>query len=243
VSNSDLKPTEPAAAESRPPEVAAAAAAELSTCWNRIGLYGDGSCPELRRFVHCRNCPVYSNAALQLLNRPMPPDYRQAWTKHFAVEKKRTAPGNISALVFRISAEWLALPTQALQEVAEPRRVHSLPHRQQGIVLGLANIRGELLLCISLGHLLGLDRLPSRERLRGVQHRLLVVAWDGSRLAFPVDEVLGTHRFDSQELKAPPATVAKSVPTYTQGILYWRERTVGVLDPNALFSTLNRSLT
>ena len=39
------------------------ARAGLNDCWNKIGVRGDGSCPELARHVHCRNCPVYSASA------------------------------------------------------------------------------------------------------------------------------------------------------------------------------------
>src|SRR5882724_2541617 len=131
---------------------------DLRTCWSEIGVQGDGSCPKLQEFIHCRNCPVYSNAGVQLLNRPLPPDYRQEWTEHFARKKKTAAPARISAVLFRIESEWLALPTPAFQEVAERRLIHSLPHRRSGLVLGLANIRGELLICVSLSRLLGLEK-------------------------------------------------------------------------------------
>jgi chemotaxis-related protein WspD len=57
-----------------------------------------------------------------------------------------------------------------------------------------------------------------------------------------VDEVCGIHRFDMQQLQEPPATLAKSNQTFTRGILHWEGRTVGFLDPNALFSALDRSL-
>ena len=32
-------------------------------CWRVIGVTGDRSCPELERFIHCRNCPVLAEAA------------------------------------------------------------------------------------------------------------------------------------------------------------------------------------
>ena len=181
--------------------------------------------------------------AVQLLDRPLLPQCRREWTEHFAQPKKLAAPARTSALVFRINAEWLALPTQAFQEVAERRPVHSLPHRRQGIVLGLVNIRGELLICVSLGHLLGLERTPSGQTRRRTYDRLLVANWDGNRLVFPADEVRGIHRFQMSELKEPPATLAKSNLSYTQGLLPWQGRTVGFLDADLLFSSLNRSLT
>jgi len=218
-------------------------AGEIYACWNEIGVYGDGSCPDLAQFVHCRNCPVYSHAGARLLSRDLPPGYRGEWTAHFAGKKALATPGKISALLFRISDEWLALPTQAFQEVAERRLIHSLPHRRQGIVLGLANFRGELVICVSLGRTLGVEKVLSRQPLRTIYDRLLVANWDGKRLAFPVDEVHGIHRFEEQQLRLPPATLSNSRESYSRGIFQWQERAVGFLDADLLFSHLNRSLT
>lgn len=216
---------------------------QQAACWNEAGVYGTGSCPELSRLVHCRNCPVYSAAGAELLNRPLPPGYRREWTEHFAIEKKTGEPAKTSGVIFRLRTEWLALPTQAFQEVAERRPIHSLPHRRRGLVLGLANIRGELLICVSVGCLLGLEPAGLLPAARAVYHRLLVINWEGNRLAFPVDEVHGPHRFHVQELKAPPATLAKANPSFTRGVFHWGERAVGLLDAELLFTTLNRSLT
>jgi chemotaxis-related protein WspD len=215
---------------------------EISACWNQIGVHGDSTCPELQKFIRCRNCPVYANAAVQVLDRPLLSQYRKEWTEHFAQPRQLTAPAKASALVFRIGEEWLGLGTQAFQEVAERRPVHSLPHRQRGIVLGLVNIRGELLICVSLGHLLGLEGPPRGPGVCRTYDRLLVTGWDGNRLVFPADEVRGIHRFQVSELREPPATLTKSNLSYTQGLLSCAGRTVGLLDAQRLFSSLNRSL-
>jgi chemotaxis-related protein WspD len=242
VNNSDLPARDPARASRPSPPPANGQAVEIHACWNEIGVHGDGSCPDLQGFIRCRNCPVYAGAGVRLLDRPPPPEYRREWKEHFAREKQAAAPRKHSAVIFRINAEWLALPTEAFQEVAERRPVHSLPHRQHGIILGLVNVRGELLICVSLGHWLGLENLLPRETLRTVHHRLLVGDWGGNRLVFPVDEVCGIRRFDPQQLQEPPATLARSNLAFTRGILKWEERSVGLLDPDRLFSSLNRSL-
>ena len=52
----------------------------LDDCWNRIGVRGDASCPELARHVHCHNCPVHAAAALALLDREPPEGSGAAWT-------------------------------------------------------------------------------------------------------------------------------------------------------------------
>lgn len=215
---------------------------EIDTCWNRIGVYGDHSCTELSKFVHCRNCSLFSNAAHRLLDRALPEEYRREWTAHFAQEKKTAAPAKLSAIVFRLGNEWLALPTAAFQEVAERRRIHSLPHRRQTPVLGLVNIRGELLICVSLGRILGQDRGAERHRTPGATERLLVASWQGSRLVFPVDDVQGIHRFQGNELREPPATVAKSRPSFSEGVLIWRGQPVGFLNPAQLFNSLDKAL-
>jgi len=243
VSTFELPTQHPAVTGAASQPLARLPPVESDACWNEMGVHGDGSCRELPQHIHCRNCPVYSNAGVRLLDRPLPPEYRREWTQHFAQPKQLAAPRRNSAVLFRINAEWLALPTKAFQEVAERRPVHSLPHRRQGIVLGLVNVRGELLICVSLARLLGLEEVPPRQPPGATHERLLVAEWDGNRFVFPVDEIRGIHRFEMQELKAPPATLANSNFSHTQGVLYWQERAVGLLDANLLFSSLNRSLT
>jgi len=214
----------------------------LHDCWNSIGVVGDNSCRELVRHVHCHNCPVYSAAAAQFLDRPLTADYRREWTDHFAREKKIATPAKTSAIIFRISNEWLSMPTEAFQEIAERRGLHSLPHRRRGVVLGIVNIRGELLICASLGKLLGLDATAPIKRQLAVFDRLLVANWNGQRFAFPVDEVHGVHRFHSADLREPPATVSRSGFNCATGVFPWRNFTVGFLDPESLVAALNRNL-
>jgi len=237
-------------AESRAPALECAPDPRPSTldplpvydCWSTIGVSGNGTCRELQKFIHCRNCPVYSAAGLQLLDRPLTPEYRRERTGHYAEAKTLTQAARTSLVIFRIGAEWLALPTPAFQEVAERRFMHTLPQRRHSVALGLVNIRGELLICASLARLLGLEPETPRDKSRAIHDRLLVINWDGHRLAFPVDEVHGIHRFHRDEMKEPPATISKSALTYTQGVFTWRERSVGFLNADSLFSALNPAL-
>jgi len=214
----------------------------VDACWSRIGVYGDASCPELVRFVHCRNCQVYSDAGVTLLDRPLPEGYRRERSEHFALLKERPATRPASALVFRVHKEWLALPADTILEVAERRAIHTLPHRRQGIVAGLVNIRGELLICISLGRLLGMDKSEPRPKDPHHFDRLLVARWNNHRLVFPVEEVHGVHKFAPRDLTEPPHTVGKSNLRYTRGVFTWKDHSVGFLDAELLFSTLSRSL-
>jgi len=172
----------------------------------------------------------------------LPMEYRRERTLHYAEVKKLVQPAKTSVVVFRLSTEWLALPTVAFQEVAEHRFVHTLPHRRRSVVLGLVNVRGELLICVSLARLLGLESEKPRERSGVAYDRLLVTHWEGKRLVFPVDEVHGIQRVRQDEMKEPPTTISKSALTHTRGIFPWRDRSVGFLNGDSLFGALNQSL-
>ncbi len=218
---------------------------QLHDCWNRIGVRGDSSCPELSQRAHCRNCPVYSASAADLLNRDAPPGYLADRTRHFEQAVDRGESEKQSAIVFRIGSEWFALSTLAFDEIADQRAIHALPHRRGGGVLGLVNVRGELLICLSLAKIMGLEEAalagPTKDR-RG-RRRLIILRHAEGRLAFPVDEVQSIHRFDPADLRAVPATVAKAAASYTTGVLAWADRLVGCLDGQRILEALNRGVT
>ena len=179
--------------------------------------------------------------ALRLLDREPPPDYLREWTERIAAEKALAESGTTSAVIFRIGGERLALPTVIFQEVAEQCPIHSLPHRRNAVVAGVVNVRGELLVCASLGALLEVDTGRVEPARKSVP-RLLVVNRDGNRLAFPVDEVHGVHRYLPHELRPVPDTLKKATATFTKGLLPWRDGTVACLDDELLFYSLDKSL-
>src|SRR5258708_6446608 len=114
-------------------------------CWNTIGVRGDRSCAELTRHAHCRNCPVYAAAATELLRTAPCDGALEDRTSHLAQPKALDQGDVASVVIFRLADEWLALPTAAVAEVVNQKPIHTLPHRTGGLVLGITNVRGELL--------------------------------------------------------------------------------------------------
>ena len=222
----------------------------LQDCWNQVGVWGDSTCPRLAEAAHCRNCPVYASASARLLHGEPPADYLREWTERLARPRPAAeAAKTLSVMIFRLGAEWFALSAAAFQEVAEPRPVHSLPHRRGKILKGLVNIRGELIVCVSLGDALRVEEAagvngshPAPDPARTCYERLLVVATAGGRLAFPVSEVHGIEPFAPGQLQPVPETLALASVRFTRGILPWKGRRVGCVDDELLFQTLNRSL-
>jgi chemotaxis-related protein WspD len=216
----------------------------LNDCWNRIGIRGDGSCPELQRHVHCRNCPTYSVAAASLLDRAPPVGEAAIWRSESASPKRLPIEGTESILIFRVGGEWLGLQSAFIKEIAEERKIHSLPHQRNTAVLGIVNIRGALVLCMSLTRLLNVEEANGEEQIqnRNLFKPMLVTNHGEHTVVFPVDEVDGVHRFSQSALAPVLSTVSHTAAIYTKGILPWRDRTVGVLDGDSLFYALNRSI-
>ena len=217
----------------------------IDACWKKIGIWGDGSCHELRTHTHCRNCPTFSSAASRLLDRNLPPGYREEWSTHFVDKKADVVLRTLSVLVFRAGSEALALPMRVLQEVTEARVIRGVPHRRQGVVKGLVNVRGELVICASLQIALRLDcdsNTSDRSEREVAQRRLLIAKKDADRFAIPVDEIFGILRLSPGEIKDLPATVVHSERRCVSGMILWKEKSVGLLDEERLFELLNKNL-
>ena len=242
----------------------------VERCWNFIGIEGDRSCPQLATYTHCRNCPVYSTAGRYLLERSIPEDYRHEWTQLVAKSRasensqiSHTLPTTqtLTVVIFRLQREWLALSAQIFKEMALPSVIHTLPHRSNQILRGLVSIRGELLLCISLSHLLNLEVADTAVQTVSpvVYSRLVVLEKAGNTWVFAVDELYGVHRFHRDELQDAPKSLTQGTQTYTKGLFHWqppvsqiersasggsasRSHSVSYLDDELLFTTLARKV-
>lgn len=205
----------------------------IDDCWNRIGVHGDKQCSLLAEHVHCRNCAVYADAATLLLDR-----YALSQEMHRQAEVVQNIGPTRSLLLFRLGDEWLALASRCLVEVAPLQSVHSLPHQRSRVLQGVANVRGALVPCLSLGHLLGLEGETPASTSSRVVPRMLILAAEGGSVVAPVDEVEGIHALELSRLTEGSSPEER----FTEAVLQWRGRTVRVLDEKQLLSAVSRSL-
>lgn len=211
-------------------------------CWKEKGIFGDGSCPELAGLIHCRRCPVFAEAGRQHLDRELPGSYLEERTAVMALPKETARVGTLSVMVFRLASECFALKTIFFEAAAEPSPIHTLPLKVNRIFRGIANVNGELLLCISMADLLELTIESDREALPVQQERMLVIGRDGQRFVFSVEQIRGVHRIVPEDLGDVPATVSRSARSLTRGIFLQDGCPVGLLDEERLFLAMARSL-
>lgn len=245
-------------------------------CWNIEGILGDSSCPQLKTVIHCHNCSVYAEVGRRIFEREAPPGYLETWTSRVTQVGREEFPQSqeylLSILIFRIGLEWLAFPSNIFQEVTRPSLVHTIPHRSDDIFQGIVNIRGSLLLCVSLSKLLGIRELKpephhsqidyfraqwrkqeesqssslnsktSSPSLMTPSSYMIVVVKQGARWVFPVDEIAGIHRYPIEYFQATPAVISQTSDSYTVGIVTWQGNQVSYLDDARLFVTLNEKV-
>jgi chemotaxis-related protein WspD len=210
----------------------------VDDCWNRIGVNGDRTCPELEQHVHCRNCPIFARAARAFFDRGAPDGYLAEWADLLGRTSEIGTLEDVVVLIFRLGSEWLALALDIVSEVTMLRPVHRVPHRTNRVFSGLVSLRGQLQLCVSLHGLL--DVAPSDPNLdTSASPRLVVIRKDSETWAFPADEVIGVHRITPDRLQQSPSTLAKTAGSYSRAVFALDEgRSVNVLDEPRVFAAL-----
>ncbi|HBA85098.1 MAG TPA: hypothetical protein DCZ95_13495 [Verrucomicrobia bacterium] len=211
------------------------------TCWSITGIGGNASCPQLKEAIHCRNCASYAESGRGLLDREPPAGYLREWTELLARAKEKAPADMISLIVFRVGSEWFGLNTALFQRIAPLKEIHRIPHRSGRILLGLANVDGELLLCASLTGLLGLEPAPVVKDAANSTGRLMVVG-QGERWAFPVDEVDAICHVSLSVMTPPPATLTKSVQSFTKQLFEHNKNAVALLDEKRMMEALKKSV-
>lgn len=227
----------------------------MINCWKEIGIAGDHSCPELKAVTHCYNCKVYSEAGQDLFERPAPEGYLEDWSDRLAQPRIRQGSevGAQMVAVFRLGNEILGLSAKLLKVVVPPNPVHFIPHRSDALFRGLVNVQGKLLLCVALEELLHLKgaNLEGGDRQGGAKKekekkeavpRMVVMARKDAVWAFSVDEFYGVEQFFAADQTNLPSLSSKTLESFTEHILRWRDGNVSYLDTQRLFDSLRKHI-
>jgi len=218
---------------------------KINDCWNTIGVWrNDGKkCEKLDDVIHCYNCNVYSNAGRSLLNRKTPEGYDEEWADVLASEKTAKSKNSISAVAFRLGAEWLSLPVNMINEITLLRNIYDIPHNKNKKIRGMVNIRGELIVCMSLGYLLGVEK-PENDLIDEERpiNRLIMIKETNGNIVFPVSEIDGIIHYDADKLASVPDTIKNSKLHFINGVTTLKSKTIGCIDHSALLDSIARTL-
>lgn len=211
----------------------------IDACWQRIGVRGDRSCERLLQHVHCHNCERHAEAASQLLDRH---ELQLEAMDDFSADDQQPDPqtegGTLSALIFRMGQNWLAVPSTLLLEVSVPVPVHGLPYPRNRSLRGLCNVRGTLVPCLALEVVLGL----ATEATPQDRPRMLILDAPGGALVTEVQAVEGIYTLANAMLQKTSHASGLAASQLASAVTQWQQRSVTVLDADLLSQALLRSL-
>jgi chemotaxis-related protein WspD len=186
---------------------------------------------------------AHADAVLRLLDRPITSAELEAGAEMAARPSDAQGKQSLRLLLFRLGDEIAALPTGALRRVTPAARASKIPHRSSGVLRGVCNIRGELVLCADLRRLLGLPE-PDAEHADASfdSRRMVVVGPAENSWAFEVDALMGVESIDPSLVREPPLTVGYSIGDFTRGLADIGGHCVTILDGERVLAGFNAGL-
>lgn len=158
---------------------------------------------------------------------PIPEGQREIWASQLASEFQ-TAPEGISIrrFVFRIGAEWFGIEPKVLSLTLPDTRPRQLPHQPDGLVEGLINADGRIVLCIRMTRLW--DIFPSQVP-PAPNRRVLVLNVAGWTFAIRAEEVIGIEDFLEGNIQPLPQSAPEALQRCAQGVAIHQTRAVSLL--------------
>lgn len=128
-------------------------------------------------------------------------------------EEKTQVLGEIKECFrFRLASEWFLVETAYIDKVVERARISRLP-QQADFVVGMMNLRGEVILIVDMALLLNLPKTEIREDSKVI---LLKVA--NTVTGFPVDDIVGAISLDTGGLQDPISTIKGAEAEFIKGL-------------------------
>lgn len=185
-----------------------------------------------------------TSAAIRLLDRPLSESDLAAGARLASQPMEADGRRTVGLLFFRIGPETLAVPAKSLRRITTFSRPSPIPHRASGLLRGLCNIRGELVLCADLHRLLGLPDRAERDPASADadQRRMIMIGPADASWVFEVDSLIGIERIDPAAMLAPPVTVERALEAFVTGLADIDGVRATVLDADRVLSGFQAGL-
>lgn len=131
-------------------------------------------------------------------------------------------------LLFRLADEWYAIRIEDVREIYNDYSVTPIP-RVPEYILGVVNIRGEIVSVTDLGVLM---HIPGRleHAVDGVQSSAIVAATEECVSALLVDEIGDIAEVATDAIEPPLSTVDRGQSDWVSGSVFLDGRLIGIVD-------------
>jgi purine-binding chemotaxis protein CheW len=113
------------------------------------------------------------------------------------------------------------LKVQEINKLIEMTRVPQAPE----YVLGILNLRGEIVTIIDLGNKLSLKSTEMSDKTRNI-----IVNSNGEHIGLMVEKISDVVQADWEKVEAPPANIGGVQGKYFTGVFKTEDRLIGILD-------------
>ncbi len=113
------------------------------------------------------------------------------------------------------------LKVQEINKLIEMTRVPQAPE----YVLGILNLRGEIVTIIDLGKKLGLKSTEMSDKTRNI-----IVNSNEEHIGLMVEQISDVIEADWEKVEAPPANIGDVQGKYFTGVFKTKDRLIGMLD-------------
>ena len=134
-------------------------------------------------------------------------------------------------LSFLLNEDWYGLSVYDLVEILPPPKITRVPSVPDHI-LGVINLRGEVLSTIDLKRFFGLPQGESTE-----QRAIVVVEHAGVRTGLLVDAIGDLVKLAPEDLREEPLLVGTSQPVFFEGAAPWVEGFLTVIRLEGIFQS------
>ena len=132
-------------------------------------------------------------------------------------------------VIFLVGKEEYGLDVQVVTAIEPMMDIVPVPNAPT-CVLGLMNLRGEVIPVYSLRKRFELEEVADKEK-----NKLIVALYDGKSIAFKVDEVMEMQDFEDADISETPV-IAKSARTnYVRAVANKKGKLVLLLDPAGMY--------
>ncbi len=113
------------------------------------------------------------------------------------------------------------LKVQEINKLIEMTRVPQAPD----YVLGILNLRGEIITIVDLGKKLGLKSTELNHKTRNI-----IVNSNGEHIGLMVEQISDVIQVEWEKVEPPPANIGEVQGKYFTGVFKTEDRLIGILD-------------
>ncbi len=118
---------------------------------------------------------------------------------------------NFQYITFRLAQTLMGVDILDIREIVPCNRV-SRVHRAPGFVMGLVNLRGQILTILDIGVLLGFEK-PGRD---SGSH---IIVFKHTRVGFAVDQIGDVFSIGRERIEPVPANISPGIQKYSDTVI------------------------